>query len=159
MEDKDPSKPKKVDVLKKHMAFLIKKPIGVFFLAMLFFGIMLGGVDRSAMPEELRILPIYGVFIIPAIVGIIMVLLTGDEVSKIHGRFNAIDSKLDKLDAIDSKLDKLDAIDSKLNKLDAIDSKLNNMDSNLNSINTNLGSMNSTLKNIEDILGAQFGRN
>ncbi len=89
---------------------LVKRPMGVVFTGMLIFGLFLMIGGDSGVPEILRIWPVYGVFIIPAIVGITMLLLTADEVSKIHGRFDSVESKLDKLDNIESKLDSIESI-------------------------------------------------
>ena len=91
--------------------------MGVVFVSMLLFGFFLMFGGESDVLELLREWPVYGVFIMPAIVGITMLLLTHDEVSKIHKRFDRIDTKLDKLDRIDTKLDR---IDTKLDKLDDI---------------------------------------
>ncbi len=100
---------------------LVKRPMGVVFTGMLIFGLFLMIGGDSGVPEILRIWPVYGVFIIPAIVGITMLLLTADEVSKIHGRFDSVESSLgrieSKLGGIDTKLDKLDSIESILKEI------------------------------------------
>ena len=99
---------------------LVRKPMGNVFLGMLFFGIFLMG-GSSEIPDILKAWPVYGVFIIPALMGIIMLLLTADEVTKIHGRFTNLEEKLD---GIETKLEKLDNIETKLEKLDNIEAIL-----------------------------------
>ena len=83
---------------------LFRRPMGVVFVSMLLFGFFLMFGGESDVLELLREWPVYGVFIMPAIVGITMLLLTHDEVSKIHKRFDRIDTKLDKLDEITAVL-------------------------------------------------------
>ena len=99
---------------------LVRKPMGNVFLGMLFFGIFLMG-GSSEIPDILKAWPVYGVFIIPALMGIIMLLLTADEVTKIHGRFTNLEEKLDgietKLDGIETKLEKLDNIEAILKEI------------------------------------------
>ena len=81
---------------------------------LLLFGAVLAVADDGHLPEFLTNWPVYGVFIIPGIIGITMLLLTDREVSGIHKRF---DDVAEKLDRIDSKLDKLDSIDATLKEI------------------------------------------
>ena len=102
---------------KNALTNLVKRPMGAVFIGMLLFGVFLLLGDNASIPEILKTWPVYGVFIIPAIVGIVMILLTADEVSKIHKRFDGIDAKLSKLDNIETKLDKLDNIETILREI------------------------------------------
>ncbi len=83
----------------------ILRPLFWVFEAMISIGVILWPMAGSI--EHLESLTIYGVFIIPAVVGIVMLYMTAGEISEIHRRFNSIDHKLNKLDTIESLLKEL----------------------------------------------------
>ena len=103
MTDQAHSKP----AWKDSISAIYKRPIGLLFVGMFLFGLFLMAAGDTNILHMLHECPVYGVFIIPSLVGMIMLVMTKDEVTRIHDRFDTIEKKLDKLDTIEGVLNEI----------------------------------------------------
>ena len=123
--------------IRDHAEVIIKRPMGWLFMVFVYFGTFLIIIDAPNTWPIMQDLPIFGVFIIPGFVGVIMLLVTKQEVREIRGRFTNIDAKLDK---IDTRLENIEK---------TMDTRLENIEKTMD---TRLGTIEKTLVSMYHLL-------
>ena len=134
--------------IKDHAEVIIKRPMGWLFMVFMYFGTFLIIIDAPNTWPIVQDLPIFGVFIIPGFVGIIMLLVTKQEVREIRGRFTNIDVKLDKIDTRLGNIEK--TMDTRLGNIEkTMDTRLGNIEKTMD---TRLGTIEKTLISMYNLL-------